>query len=127
MSHSSIRIAIAVIGTLLSISITNSAAAASYKKCFKRWAYGYDKITSIAIRNAIIIWQDSATSYLSISHANYRRANNRQTKVKLVDHKGEITRQASVYGELCKNSNPGTMRNPGAGRKSRMPSLRYRQ
>ena len=129
MTKSSTRLMVATIATIftaLSILMPISASAASNKKCFKGWAYGYHKNGGAAIRLAQIAWQAKAQSILATSSATWGRASNRQVNLKVVVKNGQPTRRGSAYAEYCKINTPGAKRNSAAGRGPRLPMARRR-
>ena len=112
MSHSSNRLAIAVIDALLSISITNSASAASYNVCFKGWTFGYDKTQQLAEIKAKAAWNTKAQNTLATYNATWARTTNRQRHITKVFLKGQPAHKVSVYGKYCKDNPPDAKPTP---------------
>ncbi len=112
MSHSSIRLAIALIGALLSISITTNASAARHNLCFKGWTFGYDKIQHLAEIKAKAAWDTKAQNTLATHNATWARTTDRQHHIIKVFLKGQLAHKVSVYGKYCKDIPAGTKPTP---------------
>ena len=115
MTNSSFRLIIATIAmifTFLSILIPVSASAASYKKCFKGWTFGYDKVQHLAEIKAKAAWNTKAQNTLATHNATWSRTTNRQRHITKVFLKGQRTNKVSVYGKYCTETSPDTKPTP---------------
>ena len=115
MTKLSIRLMIATIATIftaLSILMPIHASAASYKKCYKGWTFGYDKFQHLAEIKAKAAWNTMAQNTLATHNATWARTTNRQRHITKVFLKGQPTHKVSVYGKYCKYYIPNTKPTP---------------